>query len=321
MKQSILVGTYTTGSTSRGIYRLTKGGVALALEACDPSYLLCAPTGLYWVDEALGQREGRLCFASRQGEPVVCLPSGGENPCHLALSPNGRLMAVANYASGSVSLFHLNGHGVPLPAIVFEGSGSGSDPLRQQGPHAHFVHFADDDTLWCCDLGCDAVRVLQCENGVWREATPLFRLPGGSGPRHMVVSDKIAHVLCELDSTLYSLSIASGELLRAVRCVPQRASESAAAIKQGADGRLYTSHRGSDLISVFAPDEKGLPVYVSSFPCGGKSPRDILIVGDQLLCACQDSHTVTMFSIASGSGYTQIGSWSAPSPVCLIAQG
>ena len=321
MDRSVLVGTYTTESDSRGIYRIGASGVEFAQEANDPSYLLKSDKGLYWVDEALGQQQGRLCFAARQGGLAVGLPSGGENPCHLALSPGGRWLAVANYTSGSIALYSADERGAPAPVGIFRRAGGSSDPVRQQGAHAHYVSFRDDHTLWCCDLGCDMIRVLECENGIWREVTPFFRLPGGVGPRHMAIVKGMAYVLCELEPMLYTVSVKTRELQSAIRCVPQDAYGYAAAIRAGADGRLYASCRGSDLISVFDIDHYGLPSRVASFPCGGKTPRDILIVGDRLLCACQDSDLVTSFSVARGGGYPQTGAWSVPSPVCLIAEG
>ena len=69
--EQILVGSYTTGTESDGIYRLkVEQGMIRDIEvvmfAEDPSYLLPVPGGLYWVNESLGSKEGKVGFARKR---------------------------------------------------------------------------------------------------------------------------------------------------------------------------------------------------------------------------------------------------------------
>ena len=116
--EQILVGSYTTGTESDGIYRLkVEQGMIRDIEvvmfAEDPSYLLPVPGGLYWVNESLGSKEGKVGFARKRlrggYERIWEVGTKGENPCHLALSPDGSTLAVANYTSGSVAVYDVTG--------------------------------------------------------------------------------------------------------------------------------------------------------------------------------------------------------------------
>ena len=65
--------------------------------------------------------------------------SGGCGACHLSLSPNERLLAVANYMGGSVSLFALNEDGSIGERISLsqhEGHGEANPERQADGPHA-----------------------------------------------------------------------------------------------------------------------------------------------------------------------------------------
>ena len=112
----LLVGGYTppTG-TGRGIALVEAGpdgladrGVLAVTES--PSFLAISADGqrVYAVNET---DPGRVSGFARTGaqsdpglSPLGSQPTGGAHPCHLALHPSGRLLAVANYSSGSVAV-------------------------------------------------------------------------------------------------------------------------------------------------------------------------------------------------------------------------
>ena len=65
----------------------------------NPSYLLCHPNQnvLYAVEEL--QPEGRVAVLSREGgswQKKCAFPTGGADPCHLALSPDKKFLFVSN---------------------------------------------------------------------------------------------------------------------------------------------------------------------------------------------------------------------------------
>lgn len=327
-EKTLLIGTYTTHTDSRGVYRLRiREGVALApelvLEARDPSYLLRAQDALYWVDEALGESEGRIGCAVRTGDTyAVRMHTGthGVNPCHLARSPQGTWLAAANYTSGEIALLRQDTDGAWQEAGVFPGRWSGLNPQRQEGPHAHFVAFCAEDTLLACDLGGDCLRRLTCRDGRWYEEEPVLFFPAGSGPRHMVLRGELAYVLCELSCELITISYVRGEVLSRVPMLFEPAAGTAAALRMSPSGELLASHRGADTISVFSLKNPASPALRAVIPCGGKGPRDFWPLADgSIVCACQESGEVTLVR-QTPEGYKAVQRIALPAPVCVIEE-
>lgn len=325
---TLLVGTYTTGTDSRGVYRLRmRNGVLLApelaLEARDPSYLLRRGEALYWVDEALDAQSGCIGWAQRCGDGYVrwgTADTQGQNPCHLALSPSGQWLAAANYTSGQVALYRIGADGAWEKAGLFPGAYAGPDPLRQGEPHAHFVAFCSEEELLCCDLGGDCLRKIVRAGESWRETEPMLFFPAGSGPRHMVLAGEIAYVLCELSGELMTIDLNAGELLNAQYILREPAQGTAAALRLAPDGRLLASHRGADTISVFSLENPRLPRLCEVAKCGGKGPRDFWPMQDgSIVCACQQENALSVLKRGEG-GYRAVQWIALPAPVCVIEE-
>lgn len=129
------------------------------------------------------------------GSVLDSRPSGGSEPCHLSLSPSGRRLAVANYASGAtptdggvLTVFPIGADGLPDgPGSRLPLTGSGPDPVRQPGSHAHQAVWLDEERLLLTDLGADAVLTVT----VAADGTPsvIGRVDTvrGAGPRHLVL--------------------------------------------------------------------------------------------------------------------------------------
>ncbi len=322
----LLVGTYTTACQGKGIYQVYADEMnsvlsepELIIETRDPSYLLVNEKGLYWVDEAIGEPTGRLCFARREGKrfiPVQSLETMGENPCHLALSPDGKTMAVANYTSGSVTMFDVLDSGGFERREVIPGRHGSADPLRQEGPHAHFVFFDRNDVLYCADLGADEIRCIRRQDGAWRQdEAPAVQLDAGEGPRHFVKYGDTWYIVTEMGRHLVRKTPEGMEKW------PLTADDlpgTGAALK--ADGHVfYTTQRGADTVSVFT-DMNGRMVCEGPFPAGGKTPRDCLHVMESIFCACQDSGEVTALHLEDRYNNTWVFNdrVSIPGAVCVV---
>lgn len=325
---ALLIGTYTTGTDSRGIYRLRmREGVALApelaLEARDPSYLLRRGQALYWVEEALGEAQGCVGCAVKEGDTYAVQAQAGtygENPCHLACSPQGKWLAAANYTSGEIVLYRIEENGRLCLSGVFPGRWSGVNPERQEGPHAHFVLFRAEDELLACDLGGDCLRRLTYREGKWQEEIPVLFFPAGSGPRHMTVCGELAYVLCELSAELMTVDLRAGKLLARQSMLFEPQEGTAAALRRSPSGELLASHRGADTISVFSLDHPERPVLREVIPCGGKGPRDFWPMEDgSIVCACQASGDLIVLRKKDGV-YKAAQRIALPAPVCVIAE-
>ena len=173
----VYFGTYT-GGKSKGIHvsrfdtatgRLT--APEIAAESNSPSFLAVHPTGfLYAVNEAGdGKERGVSAFAvdSHSGKLTALgeRPSGGSGPCHLAVDRTGRCVIAANYGGGSVESLPIGEDGkLGEPVSFIQHKGSGVDPERPKGLHAHCVAIdAGNRFAFVCDLGLDRVLIYKLD--------------------------------------------------------------------------------------------------------------------------------------------------------------
>lgn len=348
---NLYVGTYT-GPTSKGIYAFhydaAKGKASplgVAAEMPRPSFLAFSPDAgtLYAVSEVgnSGKEEGavyafrvdpssgKLTFLNQQ-------PSGGGGACHLVVTKNAKTLLVANYGSGSVASFALKPDGSigdRVSKIQYEGSGP--NPARQRGPHAHAVVLSPDNRfVFVPDLGTDRVNILRlnASTGELTRNTPEYAaVKPGSGPRHFAFSPdgRFAFLLCEMGSQVvaFRYDAKSGALseVDAQSTLPEgfNGVNNCAEIEVDKNHHVYASNRGSDSIALFSYDQStGKLTKLAVEPTQTKTPRHFAIdpTGNHLLAAGQDSAKVVVFRRDRESGkLTPAGdSFEAPSPVCLL---
>jgi len=247
----------------------------------------------YLVDEGVSGAIGVYRARSSSAAPWTKLADAstrGADPCHITLSRDETRLAIANYASGSVSVFLLDAAGMPItPAQVLTNTGSGPDRERQTSPHAHWVGFdADDRWLYAVDLGTDEILAFGVTQDAVDAGQVAYRAPPGSGPRHLLLHPRLpglAYLASELSSTLNVLTGGNGQFV-AKDCQSTLPSDFVGdnivahlAINSAAD-RLYVSNRGHDSIAVFALDPDGRPSLVQHAPAGAAYPRHVLIAED-----------------------------------------
>ena len=267
----------------------------------------------YLVDERDDGAIGVYRATAEGWRPVACVAVDGDAPCHLALSHDQSLLAVANYASGSVSVFDLDRDGLPIePAHVFAHKGSGPNRERQTSPHAHWVGFdAEDRWLYATDLGTDEIRAFAVApapggNRVQAAGT-AFHAPAGSGPRHLLLHpqvQRVAYLANELTNTLTVLVGGEGRFAaaRTVSTLPEGyegPSIVAHLAINAAGDRLYVSNRGHDSIAVFVLDAKGDPRLVQHAPAGAAYPRHFVLLEDEglMVIANEKDECVTLLPI------------------------
>lgn len=253
------------------------------------SYAARSPhSGLfYFVDE---QDEGRVVAWRRKGSRWHCvasIESGGALPCYLDLSRDGRWLAVANYGDGTLGLLSLdpaNGDFVAL-AAVHQPKGSGLNPQRQDGPHAHCAVFTPDSrTLYHVDLGLDLVFAHDLTRPLPQEPQIAFEAPPGWGPRHLVLHPDGQHALliCELSARLLLLRREGTRLVRLhdVATCPERVDDNLGGhLSIEPDGSIFVTNRGHDSLVRFAIENDTLTMR-EWWPTGGSSPRHVFLDGD-----------------------------------------
>lgn len=335
----VFVGSYTgdKGGEGEGIALLGRdpaSGVltrlGVAARTPSPSFLARHPTLpiLYAVNEleSNGTISAFTVAADCSLTPLSVQPTGGSDPAHLAVTPDGRHLLVANYSSGSVAVHPLDAEGAPGErSDLLDLTGSGPDKDRQAGPHAHMVRTERGEVL-VADLGSDRLWRTRLDpvSGRLSSLPPAVVARPGTGPRHFLFSGDGALLLVgELSGTLsWHRPGADGSLELLGEAL---ASETAGAnypseITMGRDGRfVYVANRGPNTVSAFAWDGERA-VRVAEVPTGGEWPRHMTLLGDHLYVANQVSHSVTTFRIDPDSGVpvAQGEPTAEPSPTCLL---
>lgn len=333
----LYVGTYTAPARGKGIvvFRHDRESGALTQvqafeDVAHPSFLAIDPAKqfLFAVNEhgrngevsafKVEKDTGVLTFLNRQ-------PTLGSSPCHLCTDPNGRLLFVANYGSGSVATLKIADDGKLEPASDLR--------LHGEDALAHFVGFDPSGKfLLSADKGCDRVFIYRPDFEK-HALLPVgdVRLTAKSGPRHLAFHPAlpIVYVNGELDmsATALTWNAETGELRvgERVETLPKdakREGASTAEIAVHPNGKaLYVSNRGHSSITVFKLSETGgmtLLQHVGS----PKNPRHFAIdpTGKFLYAAGQDDGRIVAFRIdpETGNLAETVVAASAGTPVCLL---
>jgi 6-phosphogluconolactonase len=346
----LLVGTYTKGE-SKGLYALsfnTENGTIKQLsttnEIENPSFLTLSPCKrfVYVVSEQAeykGEKTGSVA-AYRLNEETGELtklneqPSHGKHPCHLSVTPDGEYLCVANYSSGTLSVYPLTHEGLMGEATdIVQHEGTGPNKGRQEGPHAHSVYICGDEVV-SADLGIDKVMRYRLEKTTGKlHPHPEFAwsaVAPGAGPRHIAFhsSGKQLFVVNELDSTITSFVVkrdGKWEQIQTVSTLPtdfKGKSYPADIHLSLCEQFLYASNRGHDTLVIYRLNqETGQLSYVGLQSVRGQTPRNFTIdpTGQFVLVANQDSSDIHVFQINQQTGelIETDQSMTLPFPVCL----
>lgn len=241
------------------------------------------------------------------GAPGEVADTKGVVACHLCRY-EGKTFA-ANYISGSVfsSDGSVQGH-----------SGKGPHPTRQDAPHLHFVQPSPDGKcLFAVDLGTDSIYSYDKDLNLLSTA----HVPAGCGARHLAYSEDGKTVFCvnELDSSVsvFAYEDTKLTLLQTVSVLEKENKESTAAAIRVKGRYVYVSNRGEDSISCLEWNGSYLQLC-SVTPCGGNSPRDFLLVENQMFITNERSNNVTIFRV-NGPVLTKVEEeFAMPGPLCVV---
>ncbi|MEP6716075.1 MAG: lactonase family protein [Terriglobia bacterium] len=251
--------------------------------------------------------------------------TGGVNGAHLATSPDGRFIVVANYSSGSVAVLPVRADpmsgGVRLvnhiQLVQLEGN-PGPHRVEQTASHPHQIVFDPSGQFVVVpDKGLDRVFVFRFDARTGRLAPTAqgsVAARSGSGPRHLAFHPKlpVAWVLNELSSTVTTCAWdAETGALKPLETVPSlpasfTGESTAAEIVVSNDGKfVYCSNRGHDSIAIFQSDpRKGTLSPVDWTPSGGRSPRSICFDPARrfLHAANEQDDNIVTFRVDGSSG-------------------
>jgi 6-phosphogluconolactonase len=331
-RQLICVGSYTSektwgkGAGITAFWRdtttgaLTEGG---RLDLVSPSWLTWHPRlpVLYAANEIA---EGSVTAISvgELGEltPLGSFTTGGADPCHLAVTPDGRHLLCANYTGGNLAVFSLDAEGrlsERTDVVAHGGSGPNSD--RQEAAHVHMAVVNEDGSIVSAvDLGTDEIRSYTLSKDGRLTPLAVSTLPPGTGPRQLVrrPGTGYAYVVGELASTVLTMreeppGTFTVEDVTSATASP--ATENLVAHLEIAGNALYVSNRGADCVTAFE-FEGPLPRAVTDFPANG-CPRHFTVLDGRCYAASQNDNEILVFELTPGSSVTR---YPTGTPVFLL---
>lgn len=294
-------GSYTRmGGLGIGVCKWRNGALELLAayhDVNDPTYVILSRDGrtLYSVGSYPENGEGVLASYRVEGDSLKLLSlqaTGGRAACHQAESPDGRFVYVANYLSGSVSVFPVEDGVLGKRIQLVEHTGCGPNAARQETAHTHQCVFRPGtNELFVCDLGIDKVMVYDqnTKTGLLSLKEEIS-MPGGMGPRHLVFADADSfYVTGELDNMVRHLINDNGWKITVEHSTLPKgwAGENTSAAIRLHEGAIWVSNRGHNSLCKMDLNEKGDMISASWTLTGGSIPRDFMFVPGGVLYAHQ----------------------------------
>jgi 6-phosphogluconolactonase len=300
-----------------------------AVKVVSPAFMafarIAGNTYVYAVSEANGSKAIVSAFAANPDSGELRLintqPSEGDGPTHISVSPDARVLALANYTGGSITTYRIDGRGaLSAPVSHIQYSGHGPNPDRQESAHAHSARFTPDGRyLLVNNFGLDQILIYRVDlrtAEVTPHTTPVWLAKPGSGPRHIVFHPNGQWFYClnELDSSVSILRWNNGEGLITpagrVSSLPKDFPPGTAfsgEIQVSPDGRnLYIGNRvASDTMAVFRIDKAGSALTLIQLASnGGRNTRHFTIAptGRWLILCEIGSNSVVVLERSASTG-------------------
>lgn len=342
---SFYVGTYTDGD-SKGIYKYTlhKDGtidsIGLAATTDNPSFLAKSTNGNYLlaVNEIIGKDSmGSVESFKIDGNKLNLISkklSGGAHPCFVSINDDGYVLT-ANYTSGSVGLLHLNADGKLSDLLsIQQHTGRGSNPKRQEGPHAHSAWFdGNNGDVIAIDLGTNELwlsKLDTTEKKLIAKNPATLKMAPGVGPRHLAIhpNHQWIYVINEMGGTIRQV-IKTNEGLYVkgptISTLPLdfKGENTCADIHVTNDGKfIYASNRGHNSIAIFSVNQDNGQLSLVGFESvKGDGPRNFSLSPDEnyLIVANQKTNNIVSFKRNKTTGMLKfIDEIKAPKPVCIV---
>lgn len=289
MKKTIYAGTYTA-KTSKGIYAFTfEDGIIkdprLFTEVKNPKYIAKQEERLI----TLGDWDGvsGVGIVDLEGNITAMRAYEERTSCYVAAKGND--IYTANYHTGVLT--HVN---FDMREDHF--SVSVSPKLIQDGAGCHQVLLWKDQILVPC-LFLDRVVIFDSS----LKMIGNIQFNAGTGPRHGVFTkdQEYLYLVSELSNELFVIHAGDWKIKYQIPVLESGETHvrDTAAIRLSEDEKyLYVSTRTKDVLSAIRLDDHK-PTLIQNVDCGGKHPRDFILIDSYLLCANKNTNDVACFQV------------------------
>lgn len=286
MKTMIYAGTYTAKS-SQGIYSFSfedgrLSSSQLFCEIKNPKYLTKKDNCLITVADF--DYESGVALINAEGDIKNKIAFEKRTSCFITSEDDD--IYTANYHTGVVT--HLK---LVQDELKFINS-----IQIQDGAGCHQILVFHDRILVPC-LFLD--RVFIFDRSLKKIGSIHFN--ANTGPRHGVFSKdgKYLYLVSELSNELFVIETDEWNIIHQIPVLMSKEIHvrDTAAIRLSDDEKfIYVSTRTKDVISVIELEDHK-PTVIQTVSCGGKHPRDFVLLGQYLLCANKNTNEVVSFKI------------------------
>lgn len=286
MKTMLYAGTYTAKS-SQGIYSFSfedgrLSSSQLFCEIKNPKYLTKKDNCLITVADF--DYESGVALINAEGDIKNKIAFEKRTSCFITSEDDD--IYTANYHTGVVT--HLK---LVQDELKFINS-----IQIQDGAGCHQILVFHDRILVPC-LFLD--RVFIFDRSLKKIGSIHFN--ANTGPRHGVFSKdgKYLYLVSELSNELFVIETDEWNIIHQIPVLMSKEIHvrDTAAIRLSDDEKfIYVSTRTKDVISVIELEDHK-PTVIQTVSCGGKHPRDFVLLGQYLLCANKNTNEVISFKI------------------------
>jgi 6-phosphogluconolactonase len=238
--------------------------------------------------------DGRLTLLGR-----TPLSLSATHPRHMAVSPDGKLLAVAAYGGAIYNLFPIAEDGRLGPASgIFKQAGHGPNAPSQESAHPHTLMFdATGRHLLSSDFGSDRLSVLAVKGGSLRRRGE-HATGEGSGPGACVLhpAGSVVYAWHDLESTLVCYRYEGAAINDTVQRLSFPVSTGNALALHPSGRMLYTSQETRNELRAWRVDAKS----------GRLTRAQVVRLGDARptqLMAAPDGESIFILDGTGGSIY------------------
>ena len=200
--------------------------------------------------------DGRLTLLGR-----TPLSLSATHPRHMALSPDGKLLAVAAYGGAIYNLFPIAEDGsLGQPSGIFKQAGCGPNAHSQASAHPHTLQFdASGHHLLSSDFGSDRLSVFAVQNGRLERRSQRTTTEGsGPGACAFHPATSVFYAWHELKAALacYRYDEVSGTMSDAIQQLSLPVASLHALALHPAGRMLYTTQASPNELSAWHVDSK-----------------------------------------------------------------